>query len=148
MKKLGKTEKSNNYRIRFNFPFFGEQGGGVYSYWSQNTAFLAYLVRLHCCQNMATLLRTCRICTMSTIGTLCARMCAHTHTHTHTRYSSISSCDTWLSYTNNWPTNTRGGPNQVTLIPILKFLFVIILNFRLCLNGCTSYPYSFSMQLS
>ncbi len=28
MKKIGKTEKSNNYRIRFNFPFFF-WGGGV-----------------------------------------------------------------------------------------------------------------------
>ncbi len=27
MKKLGKTGKSNNYRIRFNFPFFGWGGG-------------------------------------------------------------------------------------------------------------------------
>ncbi len=29
MKKLGKTEKFNNYRIRFNFPFFRWGGGGV-----------------------------------------------------------------------------------------------------------------------
>ncbi len=42
MKKIGKTEKSNNHRIRFNFPpFFGGGGGRVYSYRSQNTFFFS-----------------------------------------------------------------------------------------------------------
>ncbi len=45
MKKLGKTEKSNNYRIRFNFSFLFFGGGGSVRLPSQNTAFLACLVR-------------------------------------------------------------------------------------------------------
>ncbi len=37
MKKLSKTEKSNNYRIRFNFPFLG--GGGVQLWKSKSDFF-------------------------------------------------------------------------------------------------------------
>ncbi len=33
-------------------------------------------------------LRMCRTRTMSALGTLCKRTCAHTHTHTHTRVNS------------------------------------------------------------
>ncbi len=67
MKKLGKTEKSNNYRIRFNFPFFLGGGDG---YWSQNTAVLACLVRLHCCQNTAVLACLVRLHCCQNMATL------------------------------------------------------------------------------
>ncbi len=64
MGKLG--EKTSNYLIiPFNFHSYhhlicrGGEGAKMYGYRSQNTAFLVCLVRLHCYQNMATLV----ICT-------------------------------------------------------------------------------------
>ncbi len=39
------------------FLFFGCGGGGGYGYLNQNPDFLACLVQLHCCQNMATLVK-------------------------------------------------------------------------------------------
>ncbi len=47
--------KQKSLIIGFGSIFLFLRGGGVYGYQSQNPAFLACLVQLHCCQNMATL---------------------------------------------------------------------------------------------